>query len=164
MKTEEDLFKYLEELGIETKTYEHVPVYTVEQGESVCVDIPGCDCKNLFLKDKKSKFWLVVAKVKTKIDLKKLSKYLLVKNLHFVKEDELIYYLGVRPGTVTPFGLINDDEHVVNVVLESDLFSYEFLTFHPMRNNATTVISTVDFMRFLKFCGNSVWEFDFNDI
>lgn len=159
-KTKKDLFEYLRDLQIETRTYEHEPAYTGEQAKKVCEDIPGCDCKNLFLKDKRGNFWLVVAKFETKIDLKKLAKHFSAGKLSFAKEEDLMRHLGVGVGSVTPFGLINDVEHVVNVVVEKVLFDYDLLSFHPLENIALTTISGTDFRRFLDSCENRVELFD----
>jgi len=162
MKSKEDLLMYLRDLDIAAKTYEHEVVYTVQQAEKICSEIPGGHVKNLFLKDKNGRFWLVVAKNDTKIDLKKLAKQLSVGRFSFGKVQELLHYLGVTSGGVTPFGLINDVEHAVNVVVEKALFDFDLLNFHPLTNDATTAISSDDFEKFLQSCGNKFEIIVFN--
>jgi len=156
MKNKEDLLEYLHDLQIKAKTYVHEAVYTVQQAEKVCSEISGGHAKNLFLKDKNGKYWLIVAKNDTKIDLKKLAKKLGVGRFSFAKAQDLLNYLGVTPGGVTPFGLINDIEHTVNVIVEKSLLDFELLNFHPLTNDATTVILSDDFKKFLDFSGNRV--------
>jgi Ala-tRNA(Pro) deacylase len=159
MKSKENLFEYLRDLKIETHTYDYEPVPAADQTGKIGGGIPGCDCKNLFLKDNRRLFWLVVAKFTTQVDLKKLAKHLSVGSLSFANEKDLMRFLGVTPGGVTPFGLIHDVEHVVHVVIEESLFDCEQLTFHPLTNTALTAISSLDFKRFLSSRGNKVVTF-----
>lgn len=161
MKNKNDLLEYLQKLEIKTKTYEHEPLFTVEQSEKVCGDIPGGHCKNLFLKDKKKRFWLVVADSQTKINLRELAKKLKTSSFYFAKEEDLKRILGVGLGSVTPFGLINDEQKQVTVVVQKMLFDYDLLNFHPLTNDATTAISTDDFKLFLEASGNRVEVVDF---
>ena len=142
MKSKEDLLKFLRDLRIDVKVYNHEPLYTTPQAEKVCGHIPGAHCKNLFLKDKERNFWLVVVLSLTKIDLKELAKNICSSRFHFAKEEDLLGYLGVTAGAVTPFGLINDVNHDVTVVIENALFDYELLNFHPLVNDATVAISS----------------------
>jgi len=169
VKSQKDLFVYLQKLGIETKTYEHEPVYTVAQAYEICADIPGGHCKNLFLKDKNKQFWLVVALNTTRINLKKLAQKFSAPALRFASKDELLHYLGVPAGSVTPFALLNDRDHEVRVILDSNLFDHKqtmfglrILNFHPLINTATTALSCDDFKIFIDSLEHRVETFDFS--
>src|SRR3954452_8066583 len=106
-----DLFSLLERLGVETRTYEHVPVFTVAESQAIKQEIPGGHSKNLFLKDKKGRLFLVVAEAATRIDLKRLHEAIGASGrLSFGSAEQLRLILGVEPGSVTPFGLVNDRE------------------------------------------------------
>ncbi|WP_255448460.1 prolyl-tRNA synthetase associated domain-containing protein [Telmatospirillum sp. J64-1] len=154
MATEEDLMAFLAELGIETTTTNHPPAFTVEQGNAVWGDIPGVHCKNLFLKDAKGKLWLVVAPGERRIDLKALPKQIGSARLSFGSADLLREVLGVEPGSVTPFALINDREGRVSVVLDGWMMRQDLLNYHPLRNDATTTIAAEDFRKFLRATGH----------
>ncbi|MGI9374383.1 MAG: prolyl-tRNA synthetase associated domain-containing protein [Hyphomicrobiales bacterium] len=142
------------ELGIETKTIEHEPVYTVEESQAICGKIPGGHCKNLFLKDKKGQLWLVVAQDDAQIDLKALPAKIGAARISFGKPDLLMEVLGVKPGSVTPFALINDSQTRVNVVLDKAMMAHELLNYHPMSNDATTTIKSSDLEAFVRACGH----------
>ena len=150
----EDLFFRLEELGIETETHEHPPLFTVEQSRALRGEIPGGHCKNLFLKDKKGQVALVVALEDAHIDLKTLGPRIGIGKVSFVKPDLLMELLGVEPGGVSPFGLINDVRQQVKVVLDERMMTSEHLNYHPLTNAATTTISARDLVRFIKSCGH----------
>lgn len=158
----DSLFNKFKELSIEYMTYNHEPVFTVEQAQKIGSEIPGAQCKNLFLKDSKNNFYLVVAVYDTKIDLKKLSKYIKAPELRFANSDLLKKYLGIEPGSVTPFALINDINHKIIVLLDANLFAHKQAGFHPLFNNSTTVISTEDLKKFMAFCGNSYFVINFD--
>ena len=110
------LFNKLEKLNIPYKTYFHEPLFTVEQAMKVASEIPGAQCKNLFLKDSKNNVYLLVAVHDTKVPLKKVSKFIQAPELRFAQEDLLQHFLGVQPGAVTPFGLMHDHEKKVVVL------------------------------------------------
>ena len=114
----EALIAYLDGLGIATTTHTHPPVFTVEEAQALRGTLPGGHCKNLFLKDKKGRLWLVVALEDSKVDLKTLDKRIGSARLSFGNGDLLWEVMGVRPGSVTPFAVINDKDHRVTVVLE----------------------------------------------
>jgi len=158
---EKKLYAYLEELGIATETYEHEPLYTVEQALAATAHIPGTQCKNLFLKDSKGNYYLVVAVHDTKIPLKKLSKDIGAPELRFTDAALLREYLQVEPGSVTPFGLIHTSAKTVNVILDSRLFEAELVDFHPLRNSATTVLNPQGLKKFIEACGNTMRVVDF---
>lgn len=152
--TRDDLFARLAELGIETTTHEHPPLHTVEESQALRGEIPGAHTKNLFLKDKKGVLWLITALEDTPIDLKTLHKQLGSGRLSFGKPELMREVLGVEPGSVTPFVLINESAREVNFVLDAALLAYETLNFHPLVNTATTSIAREDFLKFVAACGH----------
>jgi len=150
MKTRLDLFEYLAQLGIKTTTVEHEPLFTVEQADEIALSISGGHIKNLFLKDDKKQLWLVIAEAHAKVDLKQVGVALSAPKLRFANEQLLWQHLGVKPGSVTFFALINDPDHKVNVILDKTLLDYETINAHPMENTATTSIPVADFKKFLE--------------
>ena len=150
----EDLFARLEELGIETTTHEHPPLYTVEQSRELRGEIPGGHSKNLFMKDKKGRVALASLQEDTEVDLKGFGQKIGIGRISFGKPDLLMELLGVEPGGVTPFGLINDTENRVTVVLEERLMAHEVVNFHPLTNAATTSIRPDDLLKFIRACGH----------
>jgi len=157
MHTEKDLFEYLDKIEILHKTYYHEPVLTVEQAEKAYINSPAFgQCKNLFLKDRRKKIWLLVAHKDTNIMLKKIAKALDAPELRFASPELLKENLGVAPGAVTPFGVLNDSEHKVNVILDPALFDYELVGFHPLHNAATTLIKPADLKKFIEQQGNTI--------
>jgi Ala-tRNA(Pro) deacylase len=154
--TPADLFALFERLGIEARTYEHAPVFTVAESETVKDEIPGGHSKNLFLKDKKGRLFLVVAEARTRIDLKRLHEPLGASGrLSFGSAELLGEVLGVEPGSVTPFGLMNDRERRVSLVLDEALMRHEPVNFHPLVNSATTGISRADLLKFFAATGHA---------
>jgi len=164
-KTRDELFAFLENLGIETETHEHEPVFTVEESKAVRGALPGghegAHCKNLFLKDKKGQLWLVVAQEDRAVDMKELRHKIGAHHLSFGKPDLLMEVLGIEPGSVTPFALIIDPDRRVTFVLDRRLMGMEPLHFHPLTNRATTGLSAADFRKFLADCGHTVIELTF---
>lgn len=153
--TREQLFARLAELGIATETTDHEPVYTVEESQALCGGIPGGHCKNLFLKDKKGVLWLVVTLEDAQVDLKTLPKVIGSARLSFGKGELMSEVLGVEPGSVTPFALINDEEQKVQVVLDETMLRHDSLNYHPLKNDATTTISSQDLVKFIQSCGHT---------
>jgi Ala-tRNA(Pro) deacylase len=151
----DDLLATLTSLRIATVTYEHAPVFTVEQARALRGEIPGAHCKNLFLKDKGEVCWLVVCLEDTRVDLKGLPARLGSNRLSFGKPDLLRQVLGVDPGSVTPFALINAAPGSVQVVLEEAMMACEVLNYHPLQNSATTSIASADLLKFIRACGHS---------
>ena len=149
-----ELFACLDKLGIETTTLEHPPLFTVEQSQALRGEIPGGHTKNLFLKDKKDKVFLVVAEEDAEIDMKSLHKRIGSARLSFGTAGALAELLGVVPGSVTPFGAINDTAGRVTVILDAGLMRHETLNFHPLENIATTNIRREDFLTFLRHTGH----------
>ncbi len=152
--TRDDLLARLAQLGIDTTTHEHPPLRTVEESRALRGEIPGAHTKNLFLKDKKGVLWLITALEDTPIDLKTLHKQLGSGRLSFGKPELMREVLGVEPGSVTPFTLINESAREVNFVLDEALLAYETLNFHPLVNTATTSIAREDFLKFVVACGH----------
>lgn len=149
MATPEDLFELLRRLGIPTKTITHPAVFTVEQAREIRGELQGGHSKNLFLRTKKGSMWLVVTCEDRSIDLKELSTRLDTGRFSFGSPERLMRTLGVIPGAVTPFAVMNDTERLVQVVLDRGLLDLEPLNFHPLVNTMTTAISSVDLLKFL---------------
>jgi Ala-tRNA(Pro) deacylase len=149
-----DLFTRLAGLGILTETVEHEAVFTVEQSSLLERQLPGGHTKNLFLKDRKDRLFLVVALGHAHIDFKALHRTLGCDRLSFGKPELLMEVLGIPPGSVTPFALINDKAHRVTVILDADMMRHERLNYHPLENTATTNIARDDLVRFIRACGH----------
>jgi Ala-tRNA(Pro) deacylase len=149
---EEALAARLAELGIAFKTHAHAPVFTVEEARALRGALPGGHTKNLFLKDKRGALWLVVAPEELRVDLNALSKALAAPRFSFGSPELLMAVLGVPPGSVTPFAILNDKERAVRVVLDERLLAFDPLNFHPLRNDRTTAIAPGDLGKFLRAC------------
>jgi Ala-tRNA(Pro) deacylase len=154
------LFAFLESLGIETTTLEHAAVFTVAEAQRWRGEIAGGHCKSLFLKDKKGGLWLVVADEERQVDLKALARQLGAPRFSFAKPELLREVLGIEPGAVTPFALINDPEHRVRVVLDQAMLEHELLNYHPLSNDATTTIRSDDLEAFVAACGHQTYITD----
>ena len=152
--TREDLLTHLAALGIETATVEHPPLFTVEESRALRGEIPGAHTKNLFLKCKKGQLWLVTALEDTPIDLKTLHHKLGSGRLSFGSAELLGEVLGLTPGSVSTFGVINDTGNRVSVVLDEALMRHERINLHPLVNTATTAVSRQGLISFLSSCGH----------
>lgn len=155
----EQLLQRLEALGIATRTLVHPPVFTVEEAQGLrapggVLEGPGGHCKSLFLKDKKEKLWLLVCLEHRRVDMKALPAVIGSARLSFGKPDLLFATLGVRPGSVTPFALVNDAGRRVQPVLDRAMLAEPVLHYHPLRNDRTTRIAPADLLRFLADCGH----------
>ncbi len=153
-KTRAQLFQRLDELDIETTTHEHPAVFTVAESELLERELPGAHTKNLFLKDAKGRVFLIVAKSTSRIDLKALPKPLGSARLSFGKPELLMELLGVKPGSVTAFSLINDPDQRVRVVIDATLMDHATINCHPLENTATTNIARDDLLAFMRACGH----------
>jgi Ala-tRNA(Pro) deacylase len=148
------LLRRLDQLGIAHTTYEHPPVYTVEEAARHTGHIPGGHCKNLFLKDRKGGLWLLICLNQRRIDINRLAKVLGCARLSFGKAELLEQVLGVAPGGVTPFALINDRARRVQPLLDRAMLNCALLNYHPLTNAATTTIAAADLPRFIAACGH----------
>jgi Ala-tRNA(Pro) deacylase len=153
-RREASLMARLDALGIATRTHAHAPVFTVAEARTQRGALPGGHTKNLFLKDKKGGLWLVVAREDMAVDLKALSKALGAPRFSFASPELLAATLGVPPGSVTPFALMNDRARRVRVVLDEAMLAADPLNFHPLRNDRTTAIAARDLVAFIRACGH----------
>jgi Ala-tRNA(Pro) deacylase len=153
--TPEELFKRLEALDIQTETITHPAVFTVDEARQHRPAAQnGAHIKNLFLRNKKKKMWLVVAREDLPIDLKALGAAIGAGRVSFGSPDRLDQYLGVKPGSVTPFAVINDEQGVVEVVFDKAVFDEGLVHCHPLVNTMTTAIEGNDLLRFLRDTGH----------
>src|SRR6516165_524421 len=152
--TPEELFHRFDALGIVHRTYFHPPVFTVAEAAALRGNLPGGHCKSLFLKDKKGGFWLAVMLEERRVDLKKLAARLGAPRFSFGGAADLLEVLGVRPGSVTPFALVNDVEHLVTPVLDAGMLEHDPLNYHPLSNDRTTAVAPADLLRFIAACGH----------
>ena len=160
-----ELFAFLRALGIAVETAEHPPVFTVEEARALRGRIPGGHCKSLFLKDKKGGLWLVVADESRRIDLAALSRHLGAPRFSFGKPGLLRDTLGVTPGSVTPFALINDRaKRRVRLVLDAEMLARDRLNYHPLDNAATTTIASADLRAFVAACGHTPYIVNFPEL
>ena len=146
-----DSFKLIELLKkkYEIKTHQHDALFTVEDSKKLRGKIKGAHSKNLFLKNKKNEFFLLSCEEAAKIDLKKISKSLELGNVSFAKQEYLEKYLQIKPGSVSPFALLNDNGSFVNFYLEKTLYESRFVNFHPLINTFTITIETNNFIEFM---------------
>ncbi len=157
------LFARLDELGISWETHDHPPLYTVEQSRALRGDLPGAHIKNLFLRDKKRRMWLVTVLESRDIDLKALRQRIGAKGtLSFGSAELLMQHLGVIPGAVTPFAVINDRAGNVAMVLDRALQAGTLVNAHPLRNDRTSAVAAEDLVRFLGAEGHPPLILDFD--
>ncbi len=152
--TPEQLLAELTRLSIAHSTITHPPVFTVEEAKTLRGKIEGGHTKNLFLKDKKDRLFLGVTLEDVPVDLKALAPLIGANRLSFASADLLRTHLGVEPGSVTPFALINDRDHHVTPVFDETMLAITPLNFHPLTNTQTTAISNADLMKFAQACGH----------
>jgi Ala-tRNA(Pro) deacylase len=144
-------------LGIRFDPYQHPPIATAEEGELHWAGIDAVHCKNLFLRNQKgTRHYLVILAHTKRADLRAVADQIGDGKLSFASPDRLMKYLGVTPGSVSPFGLIHDHDHHVRVYLDRELKHAPRISFHPNINTATFVLSYSDFERFLASCENIV--------
>jgi Ala-tRNA(Pro) deacylase len=159
---EQKLYDILNLLDIKYIRYEHKAIYTIEEANNLEVNIPGGHCKNLFIRNRKGNVhYLVVLDENKRVDLKALSKQIGSTQLSFASEERLFRYLKLSPGSVTPFGLINDTESEVIVLIDKELVNQDIVNFHPNVNTATISVLYKDFEKFLKWHKN---KFEYIDI
>ncbi len=154
-KTSDDLFAFLDSLGIAHTTKRHEPVFTVAESVSLRDEIPGGHTKNLFVKDKKDNFFLLTVEENATVDLKTVHQIIgAASKVSFGKPEKLMEYLGVIPGAVTAFGVINDTERNVTIIIDEDLMRDDIINCHPLSNDATTSIASRDLLRFIEATGH----------
>jgi Ala-tRNA(Pro) deacylase len=145
-----DLLTMLSKLNIRYNIYEHPPLHTVKESKKLRGRIEGIHTKNLFLKNKKNKFFLFSCQESTIVDLKQLNKELNLGNISFAKDLYLKNILGVKPGSVTPFGLINDQNNEIEFFLDKKILYHKKVNFHPLVNTSTISLDIKDFLLFMK--------------
>ena len=159
------LLAWMADHGIEQTTHDHPAVFRVEEGLELKASMPGAHTKNLFLKDKKAGLWLISARQDTVVDLKRAPKTIGSDRLSFGNEALLYETLGVRPGSVTALGLINDPDQRVRFVLDKALWDAEIVNFHPLTNTATTALAQDQFRKALAAMGRApVTVVDFSNL
>ncbi len=151
----DQLFARLDAVGIQPRTHRHPPVFTVAQAAALRGQLPGGHCKSLFLKDKKGGLWLLVALEERRVDLKLVAQALGAPRFSFGSAALLYEVLGVRPGSVTPFALVNDPAHRVTVALDRAMLEHDPLNYHPLENDRTTAVAPADLLRFIADCGHA---------
>jgi Ala-tRNA(Pro) deacylase len=158
----EALFAYLDGLGIAHRPHRHAAVFTVDEGRDLKATMPGIHTKNLFLKDKAGTFVLISAEASTKISLNQLHRKINTRRLSFGSPEDMLALLGVTPGSVTAFALMNDTPGRVRFIADAALFTADPVNFHPLTNTATTAISRADFRRFVEATGHACNVHDFS--
>ena len=154
MRHDRDSFlAWLEGNGIDHATLDHPAVFRVGEGDDFKARLPGAHTKNLFLKDKKDRLWLISARQDTEIDLKRLHRVIGSDRLSFGSAELMVETLGVTPGSVTAFALINDTDKRLTFVVDRRLWEAERVNFHPLTNTATTGVDQAGFRRFLEAIG-----------
>ena len=161
---EKALFALLDRLGASVTTHAHAKVFTVAESQNVKVDMPGGHTKNLFLKDKSGQLVLVCALGSSVLPLNQLHRMIGTQRLSFTDAPLLWEALGVTPGSVTGFAIMNDTAQRVKLVLDEALLAYETLNFHPLRCDMTTAISRADFLGFAAATGHTVTRIDFTKL
>jgi Ala-tRNA(Pro) deacylase len=149
MLSSKELLKLLEERGYDFNLRKHQALFTVDDSNRLRGQIKGSHSKNLFLKNKKGNFYLISCEEFTNINLKKISKSLGLGNVSFAKEEYLINLLGIKPGSVTPFALLNNNENNIDFYLEDKIYNSEFVNFHPLTNKATITMKCNKFIEFM---------------
>lgn len=150
-----DLIKYLDDVGIEYEVFDHEPIFTVEEGLHLKANIPGVHCRNLFMRDKKKNNYLLTLANETEVDLKKLSDVLGIGRLSFGSAERLWEHLGIRPGSVNPFCVMNDPDNQVTFFLDALMMKAETVNYHPMDNAKTIGLSPADLINFIESLGHN---------
>ena len=159
MRGQKELYEVLAELDIRFEYHDHPPLATIEEAIVHWKDYDSGRCKNIFFRNHKgNRHYLVILEHLRKLDIHDLEKRLRQGKLTFASDARLKKYLGLEPGSVSPFGIINDKDNHVHLFIDEKLKEYERLAFHPNVNTASLVISKSDFLRFLEYSGNT-WEF-----
>ncbi|MEM0991168.1 MAG: prolyl-tRNA synthetase associated domain-containing protein [Pseudomonadota bacterium] len=157
-----ELYALFDAHGIGYRHFDHPPLFTVEESKRLRGTIPGAHVKNMFLKDKKDRLWLVTCLEHRQIRIRDLEKEVGAAKASFGKPELLWEVLGLKPGAVSPFGLLNDTDHRVTPVLDSQMLAAEPINAHPLHNEATTAISAADLNRFFDLTGHQPILVDFD--
>lgn len=156
-ENEQKVYDLLDKLNIQYTRHEHAPVYTIEDLHKENISFEGKHCKNLFVRNRKGNVhYLIVVEEEKKVDLKKLSEQIGSTPLSFASEERLYKHLELKPGSVTPLGLINNQDKKVKVVIDKDLAKLNKIGVHPNVNTATVILSFKDLQKFIDWCGNEV--------
>jgi len=159
MKGQPELYELLQKLGISFEYHEHPPVATIEDAKIHWQNFDSGRCKNIFFRNHKGdRHYLVILEHLRQLNIRDLEQRLKQGKLTFASDQRLKNYLGVEPGSVSPFGLINDTDHHVHLFIDAKLDEFERLSFHPNINTASLIIGKPDFLKFLIYQGNS-YEF-----
>ena len=159
---EAELYAFLDAHGIAWQHHAHPPLHTVAESRELRGELPGAHVKNMFMKDKKGRIVLASCLEDRQIRIRDLEREIGAKGLSFGKPELLWEVLGVRPGAVTPFGLINDREGRVSAVLDAGILGHDLVNAHPLHNEATTAISSGDLLRFFELTGHEPRIVDFD--
>jgi Ala-tRNA(Pro) deacylase len=162
--TPDDLFAYFDSLGIAHTTQWHEAVFTVDQGRELKAAMPGGHTKNLFLKDKDGTIILIAAEAHSELKLNKLHRLIGTKRLSFGPPELMEELLGVTPGSVTAFALINDKAGRVRFLVDAALMEHDPVNFHPLTNTGTTAVSRADFEKFVRATGHGFEVIDFTQL
>jgi Ala-tRNA(Pro) deacylase len=155
MQGQKQVYEILETLKIQFQYFEHPPVSTIEIAEIYWKNIEAIHCKNIFLRNHKgNKHYLMIIECHKQIDIHLLEKKLNQGKLSFASNQRLTSYLGLASGAVSPFGLINNTNHDVDIFIDDSLFNYSNISFHPNVNTASIVIAVSDFLKYIKYIGN----------
>lgn len=146
----DELMAKLEELGIEYDLHRHEAVFTVAEAQKVERGMRGVHCRNLFLRDKKKNNFLVVLCNETEIDMKKLAPVIGAEKLSFGSADRLWAYLGVRPGSVCPYAIVNDRNNEVKIILEKKMMEADIVNYHPLLNTMTIGTTPANLLKFIE--------------
>ena len=156
MSKRENVLNILNTLGIEFRIYDHPPAPTIEEAVKYWKDIDARHCKNLFFRNHKGNMhYLVILDYRQALDIHDLEKRLRQGKISFASDQRLEKFLGLKAGSVSPFGLINDSTNHVHVFLDENIRNSTFISFHPNENTASVIIAFTDFEKFLKWTGNS---------
>jgi Ala-tRNA(Pro) deacylase len=159
MRGQQELYELFAKLSVKFEYHEHPPVATIEDAKIYWKDLNSGRCKNIFFRNHKGdRHYLVILEHLRLLNIHDLELRLKQGKLSFASDQRLKKYLGVEPGSVSPFGLINDKDHHVHLFIDEKLNEFSRLSFHPNINTASLVISKADFIRFLNYTGNS-YEF-----
>lgn len=159
----EDLFNILETLGISYELHHHEAVFTVAESDKIDAQIKGVHCRNLFLRDKKKKNYLLTLQNATEVDMKKLPDIIDSARLSFGSADRLWQYLGVRPGSVCPFSIMNDKDNQVKILLDKSMMEADIVNYHPLLNTMTVSLKPCDLIKFIESTGHEVHIVDLTE-